>query len=222
VVERVMVREGMNVPRAAPLAQLRDAELSADRAAAAAAAAGADQMATAAESRANTAEARLQRVRAAALRQEMALVDEEIAATVIRAPVNGVVLTARPEERVGSTLAAGDALMSLGRTDSLEVDFGVEQREIGRVMPDAIVRVRVDALPQRTFEGRVTFIGGASAGSNGEVFFPVRAVVANPDALLKPGMAAHAKVLTANASTLDRIFRGPIRWLRLTWWRIST
>ena len=222
VVERVMVREGMNVPRAAPLATLRDAELSADRAAAEAAASGADQMASAAESRANTAEARMQRVRAVALRQEIALVDEEIAATVIRAPVSGTVLTPRPEDRVGTTLAAGDAIVSLGRTDSLELDFGVEQREIGRVTPDAVVRVRVDALPQRTFEGRVTFIGGASATSSGDVFFPVRAILANPDALLKPGMAAHAKVLTANASTLDRIFRGPIRWLRLTWWRIWT
>jgi len=222
IVERVMVREGMQVRRAAPLAKLRDAELSADRAAAVAAAAGADQMAAAAESRANTAEAHLQRDRATALRQEIALVDEEIAATVVRAPVSGVVLTARPEERVGAALAAGDAIVSLGRTDSLELDFGVEQREIGRVATGEAVRVRVDAMPQRTFEGRVTFIGGASAAPNGDVFFPVRAVVANPDALLRPGMAAHAKVLTANASTLDRILRGPIRWLRLTWWRIST
>ncbi|MGH7592585.1 MAG: efflux RND transporter periplasmic adaptor subunit [Gemmatimonadales bacterium] len=212
----------MNVPRAAPIAKLRDADLSADRAATAAAAAGADQMASAAESRANTAVARLQRARAAALRQEIALVDEEIAATVIRAPVSGVVLTARPEERVGTTLAPGDAIVSLGRTDSLELDFGVAERDIGRVALGAPVRLRIDALPQHTFEGRVTFIGGASAGSNTAIYFPVRAVVANPDALLKPGMAAHAKVLTAGASVVERVFRGPIRWMRLTWWRIWT
>ena len=220
VVERVMVGEGMAVPRAAPVAKLRDADLSADRAAAAAEAVAAEQLASSAESRANTSEARLQRARAAAFHQEVALLDEQIAATVIRAPVTGVVLTARPEERVGTTLAAGDAIISLGRTDSLEIDFGVEQRDIGRVTRDAPIRVRVDALPQRTFDGQVTFIGEATPATNGSVYFAVRGVVPNPDGVLKPGMAAHARVLTSNASVLERIFRGPVRWFRLTWWRI--
>ena len=220
VVERVMVHEGMDVARAAPIAKLRDGPLAAERAAAAAAAAGADQLATAAESRGNTADARLQRVRAEALRQELSLLDEQLAATVIRAPTGGVVLSARPEERVGATVAAGDAIVSLGRTDSLELDFGVGQREIGRVAPGEQVRVRVDALPQRTFTGQVTFVGEGTASASGDVFFAVRAVVANPGALLKPGMAAHAKVLTSSASAFQRVFRGPLRWLRLTWWRI--
>ena len=221
VIERVMVTEGMAVPRTAPIAKLRDADLAAQRAGTAAEALAAEQLATAAESRANTSEARLQRVRAAALRQEVALLDEQLAATLIRAPVAGVVLSARPEERVGATLAAGDMVVSLGRTDSLELDFGVEQREIGRVTRDAPIVVRVDALPQQTFTGRVTFIGEAMTATTGEVFFSVRAVVANPDGLLKPGMAAHARVLTSDASALERIFRAPIRWLRLTWWRIT-
>lgn len=220
VVERVLVHEGAVVPRAAPIAKLRDADLTAARAAAAAEASGADQLASTAESRANTSEARMQRARAAAFRQEVALLDEQLAATLVRAPVAGVVLTARPEEKVGTTVSAGDMVVSIGRTDSLELDFGIEQREIGRVSRSAMVLVRVDALPTRTFEGQVTFIGEATTAPNGDVFFAVRATVANPDGLLKPGMAAHARVLTATTSALGRVFRGPIRWARLTWWRI--
>jgi hypothetical protein len=48
----------------------------------------------------------------------------------------------------------------------------------------------------------------------------VRAAVANPDGLLKPEMAAHARVLTDPASTVTRALRAPIRWARLMWWRI--
>jgi len=52
------------------------------------------------------------------------------------------------------------------------------------------------------------------------VSYPVRAAVANADGVLKPAMAAHARVLTDPASTLTRASRAPLRWLRLMWWRI--
>jgi hypothetical protein len=47
----------------------------------------------------------------------------------------------------------------------------------------------------------------------------VRAVFANPDGLLRPGMAAYARVLTEPASALWRILRAPVRATRLAWWR---
>jgi len=220
VVERVVVREGTLVPRGAPVAKLRDAELGAERVAAAAAADGAEQLAAAAESRGNAGEARVQRARASALRRQVALLDERIAATTLRAPSDGVVLTARPEERVGARVDEGDVVLAIGRTDSLELEFGVEQREIGRVAPGQAVRVRVDALPQRTFDGLVTFIGPVPSASGGAVRFPVRARVSNVEGRLRPGMAAHAKVLTARTSVAGRVARGPVRWLRLVWWRL--
>ncbi len=220
VIERAFVREGSVVTRGAPLAHLRDAEFRAEREGAAAAAAVADRLAATAESRGNAAEAQMQRARLAGLSQEVALLDEQIAATTVRAPVSGVVLTARPEERVGMHLDAGDLVVALGRTDTLELDFGVEQREIARVAAGQRVRLRVDALPQRTFEGRVTFVGEVPGVVRGTVTYPVRAAVANPGGLLRPGMAAHAKVLTGSMSVAGRVLRGPVRWLRLVWWRL--
>jgi hypothetical protein len=57
-------------------------------------------------------------------------------------------------------------------------------------------------------------------GKEGSVEFPVRATVANPDGLLKPDMAAHARVLTDPASVVTRTLRAPVRWVRLMWWRM--
>jgi hypothetical protein len=48
----------------------------------------------------------------------------------------------------------------------------------------------------------------------------VRALVANPDGALRPSMAAYVRVLTDPASAATRLFRGPLRWMRLFWWRI--
>jgi multidrug efflux pump subunit AcrA (membrane-fusion protein) len=96
----------------------------------------------------------------------------------------------------------------------------VDQRDIGRVNLGQDVHLRLDALPQRTFVGRVTSIGQLPADSGAEVRYPVRASVANPNGVLKPQMAAYARVLTAPASAMDRLLRAPVRWARLLWWKV--
>ena len=218
--ERLAVREGSRVDRGDLLAVLRATSLAAEREGTAADAATADRLASLAASRGDAAEERLHRIRGEALRRELALLDEELGLTAVRAPAAGMVLTPRLEERTGSSLAEGDPLLVLGRTDTLELEFGVAQQDILRVRPGQEVRLRVDALPSRTFGGRVTSVAPLPLEGDGQVMYPVRAAVANPDGSLKPEMAAHARVLTDPASTLTRAVRAPARWIRLTWWRI--
>lgn len=220
IIERVLVSEGSPVARGAPVFELRDAELRAERDAAAAAAMESDRRAAQAASRGDAADERLQRMRTDTYRQEAAVLDERLAATVIRSPVAGVVLTARPGERLGAKLDEGDLVVTVGRTDTLELEFGVDQQDIERVGVGQEVRLRVDALPQRTFSGRVSSIAPAPVDSAGRVRFVVRAAIPNQDGLLRPGMAAYARVLTAPASVLGRLLRQPVRQARLLWWRM--
>jgi len=214
------VVEGGAIARGAPVAYLRATSLRADREATAAEAASADRLASQAASRGDASEERLHRIRADALRRETALLDEELELTTLRAPVGGVVLTPHVGERLGSSLEEGDLLLTIGRTDSLELEFGVTQGDIGRVRPGQEVRLRVDAMPQRTFSGRVRTVAPLPADSSADVLYPVRAVVANPDGVLKPSMGAYVRVLTDPASAATRLLRGPVRWARLLWWRI--
>ena len=220
VIDRVFVREGMAVDRGAPVMHLRDEELRAQRDAAAAEVAAADRAAAIAASRGDAAEERLQRLRGDVLRRDVELLDEQIRSAIVRSPVAGVVLTPRPEERVGAHVDAGELVAVVGRTDSLELELGVEQVDITRVHVGEEVRLRVDALPQRTFTGRVVSIGALPVGDTTSVSFPVRAMVANHGGLLRPGMAAYARVLTARASLLGRVMRAPARGIRLLWWRM--
>jgi multidrug efflux pump subunit AcrA (membrane-fusion protein) len=208
------------VARGAPVAYLRATSLRADREVTAAEAAAADRLAALAASRGDASDERLHRIRADALRREVALLDEEVELTTLRAPAGGVVLTPRVQELVGRSLEEGDLLLTVGRTDSLELEFGVAQRDIGRVRPGQEVRLRVDAMPQRTFIGQVRSVAPMPADSAGDVVYPVRAIVPNPDGALKPSMAAYARVLTDPASAATRLLRGPARWGRLLWWRI--
>ena len=222
VIDRVFVREGVAVDRGAPIMHVRDDELRAQRDAAAAEVAAADRAAAIAASRGDAAEERLQRLRGDVLRRDVELLDQQIRSAIVRSPVAGVVLTPRPEERVGARVDAGDLLAVVGRTDSLELELGVEQVDITRVHVGDELRLRVDALPQRTFSGRVVSVGAlpSGAGDSSSVNFPVRAMIANEAGLLRPGMAAYARVLTAPASVLGRMTRAPIRGIRLLWWRM--
>jgi GAF domain-containing protein len=220
VIERILVSEGALVPRGAALATLRATTLATDREATGAEVVTAERLASQASARGDAAEERLQRARADALRREMAILGDQLALTTLRAPVSGVVLTPHVGERAGTWLEEGDLVLTMGRTDTLELEFGVDQRDIARVRPGQEVRFRVDALPQRTLTGRVTSVGQLPADTAGEVYYPVRAAVPNPDGLLKPDMTAYARVLTDPASTATRLFRGPVRWTRLTWWRL--
>jgi multidrug efflux pump subunit AcrA (membrane-fusion protein) len=233
VVERVFIGEGARVARGDPIVQLRDAEQRASRDAALSDAASAEREATAASARGDAAEERLQRMRADALRREASVLDEQVRAALVRSPVAGIVLTPRPQERLGSWVDAGSELIVVGRTDTLELDFNVDERDIGRVQVGDEVRLRVDAYPQRTFVGRVTVIGvdrwtgGPVDRSNGEdaaatsaAGFPARALVPNDSGLVRPGMVAYARVLTDPSSVMGRVIREPWRRLRLFWWRL--
>jgi multidrug efflux pump subunit AcrA (membrane-fusion protein) len=220
VVERILVSEGAVVAQGTPLATLRSTSLASDRAATAAAVAAAERQAGVAASQGNAAEERLHRIRGEALRQELGLLDEQIAFTTVRAPTAGVVLTPHLRESLGASLEEGDLLLTLGRTDTLELEFGVDQRDVSRVLRGQEVRLRVDALPQRTFVGVVTSVGQLPVDSSEVVRYPVRASVANPDGILRPQMEAYARVLTAPASAVTRVMRGPLRWSRLMWWRV--
>ena len=219
-VERILVTEGAPVVRGMPLASLRSTSLASDRAATAAAIGAAERQAGNAASRGDAAEERLQRIRIEALRRELDLLDEEIGFTTIRAPVAGVVLTPHLNEAVGASLDEGDLLLTLGRTDSLELEFGVDQRDVSRVRPGQEIRLRVDALPQRTFKGVVISVGQLPSDSGSQVRYPIRAAVENTDGLLKPQMGAYARVLTAPASAMSRLTRAPARWARLFWWKL--
>ena len=219
-VERVLVREGSRVAQGQPLANLRSVGLATDRESARAELATAERLAALARSRGDAAEERLQRTRTESLRRELELLEEELGLTTLRAPLAGIVLTPRTDERVGTSLAEGDLFLTLGRTDSLELELGVEQQDILRIRPGQSVRLRVDALPQRTFSGTVTSVAQLPVtGHDGEVRFPVRAVIPNEEGLLKPEMIAHARVLTDPASAATRLLRGPVRWARMAWWR---
>ena len=225
-IEQVLVRAGQRVSQGDPLFRLRAFDRAGARDAAIAEANAADRAASLAASRGDAVEERLALLRAQTARTRVRQLDTEVQATVIRAPASGVVLTERLDELLETRAVAGAPLLTIGRLDSLEVTFTIPQREVARVASEQRVRLRTDAVPQYTFEGRVLSVSPlpsllTDTISGATAVFPVRALVANEGERLRPGMTPYVRVLTARASLGERLLRRPWRAMRLLLWKLT-
>ena len=181
---------------------LRATDLRADREATAAEAAAADRSAALAASRGDAAEERLHRIRGDALRREVALLDEEVELTTVRAPAAGMVLTPHVQ-RAGRQLARGRrpaAHPGPHRLAGARVRRAISATS-RRVRPGQEVRSGWTRCRSGPSSARVQLGGPVPLDSGTTVRYPVRALVANPDGLLEAEMAAYARVLTDPASS---------------------
>jgi len=105
---------------------------------------------------------------------------------VITAPFTGVVGLRRVS--VGAYVAIGAPIVNLEKIDELKVDFKIPEIYLARVRIGQTIDVTVDALPDRSFTGRIYAID-PMVDVNGRAL-QIRARIANPDRLLRPGLFA--------------------------------
>jgi len=116
------------------------------------------------------AEARL-RAREAELnrqRDRLAKIEDQISKTKIHAPAKGMVVYASSSEfswrgdeqplDEGQEVREREELIHLPTADSMMVNIQVHESALGKVEIGQPVQIRIDALPERSFSGRVTKI----------------------------------------------------------------
>jgi HlyD family secretion protein len=91
----------------------------------------------------------------------------------------------------------------------LHVD--VDEADVGQVAPGQRARFRVDAYPQREFEAVVEMVRNAAREVQGVVTYEALLSVANPDLLLRPGMTATARIVTAELAEVLLVPNGALR-----------
>jgi len=104
----------------------------------------------------------------------------------LTAPISGVI--AELGVREGSTVMPGMTLFRLVDLSTVWVNAEVPEAQASWVTPGAKVAARVQAYPERVFEGRVGALLPEVSAATRTV--RTRIELANPDALLKPGMYA--------------------------------
>jgi membrane fusion protein (multidrug efflux system) len=130
---------------------------------------------------------------AANLKNMLAQVEEQQAVVdkkMIRAPFAGR-LGIRSVD-LGQYLAAGTSVVTLQQLDPIFFDFYLPEQSLADLKVGSSVRVRVQSLNDRVFEGQVAAINPTVETTSRNTL--VRATLANPDKALVPGMFGTADV----------------------------
>ena len=112
--------------------------------------------------------------------------------TRVRSPLTGSV--AKRMVSAGEYVRPGTPLFTLVADDPLKLRGDVPERFTDELQVGQVVRVRVDAFPNASFEGKVSRISPASNRENRSI--AVEALVDNHDRKLKPGFFANAAIVT--------------------------
>jgi RND family efflux transporter MFP subunit len=226
VVRRVLVHEGDPVSAGALLAEIDSSDTRMRLK-------GVDEKL--AESRRQLAEAEFHRDLAAAEKARLQLESQQAEVEFYRtritqarlvAPFAGTVVTHKIEEKVGRRLAPGEPFCELVDEEHMAAELTVPETDISLLRPGAHTAIKLNTYPTQVFDGRVERLSAQVREAEGEQFFVVRAVFANPSGLARPGMAGRAKI-SASGGWFESgwypigyaLLRAPARW---TWRKIWT
>ena len=129
-----------------------------------------------------------------------------IAQKAIRAPFAGRLGLRNVD--LGQYVAVGTSLVTLQQLDPIYADFPVPEEALRSLAVGQFVSMTVDAIPGRSFEGKVEAIDARVSAELRNV--TARAVFKNPDRKLLPGMFANLTVTTGQPASVLTVPRTAI------------
>lgn len=123
----------------------------------------------------------------------VAVAEAQLDKTVIRAPFKGIVGLKKVSP--GDYVNTGADIVNLEQIDVLKVDFSVPELQLPALALGQTVNITVDALPGRTFAGKIYAIDPLIEAKGRSI--AIRAHIDNADHVLRPGLFTRISVVTA-------------------------
>jgi HlyD family secretion protein len=130
--------------------------------------------------------------------------NEDLARTSLHSPIDGrvVQLAAQEGEVVvtGTMNNPGSVIAVIADLSEILVQADVPETEVVKIRLGQAARVQVDAVGDRTYNGRVVEIGSSAvskaSGVAGIRYFKVKVAITDSDDRLRPGMTSQVEILT--------------------------
>lgn len=138
--------------------------------------------------------------------KEMAILEERLTKTQVRAPFDCTVLT-RPVS-VGQAVSgsggfnSGTEVLTIADLTSMVINAHVNQADVPRLRPDQEVEVTVEAVLGLKVTGVVERIAPQATIKNNIKGFAARILLKNVDQRVRPGMTANIKIPVASAENV--------------------
>jgi multidrug resistance efflux pump len=138
----------------------------------------------------------------------------------LRAPIAGIVVTPKVEEKLGTMVRPGEVFCEIFAQDRMAAEMSVEEADLGLVRLGKNVVLKLNAFPTTTFQGTVERIGERTKAEAGEQYFLTRAVFENPGGRARQGMVGRARIRPGGGWFQSGwypvgyvLLRSPFRWL---------
>lgn len=137
---------------------------------------------------------------------------------LIRAPIDGSVLTGNLERSEGVPVSSGQKLFEIAPLEEMVMEIAIPETEIRHVDLGAEVKLRLESDSGHTWESSVDTLYPISEIQDGENVFVAEAVLANHDEILRPGMKGSVRVSAGRKPVGWILFHGLWEYLRLKLW----
>ena len=133
--------------------------------------------------------------------------------SVIRSPVDGVVLTraVQPGQTVAASLQTPTLFQIAEDLRQMQIVLAVDEADIGQVKVGQQVRFNGDAFPDRDFTGVVKQVRLAATNTQNVISYPVVVTVDNDDLRLLPGMTVNAEIQISRHENVLRVPNAALR-----------
>ena len=132
----------------------------------------------------------------------------ELSRTRIESPIDGLIVRRNIEQGetvvIGTMNNAGTVLLQIADMSIIEAEVEVDETDIPFVQIGQVAKVKIDAIPDKTFTGKVTEVGNspivqAAAGQTGQTAtnFKVTVTIDGQIPEVRPGFTCTADVTTA-------------------------
>ncbi|MDY0212279.1 MAG: efflux RND transporter periplasmic adaptor subunit [Desulfuromonadaceae bacterium] len=134
-------------------------------------------------------------------KQALALAETRLGYAALHSPLTGIVLSDNVEP--GEYVSAGTPIVTVGDLVNVWLRGYINETDLGRVKVGQTVRVTTDTYPDKTYEGRISFISSEAEFTPKNVqtteervklVYRIKVNIQNPEMELKPGMPADADI----------------------------
>ena len=132
----------------------------------------------------------------------LAMIDSQLADTIVASPVDGVVLVKAAD--VGEVLAPGTTVVTVGDIDHPWLRGYVNETDLGKIKLGSKAKVTTDSYPGKVYQGRVTFISSEAEFTPKQIqteqervklVYRIKIEMDNPRRELKSNMPADAEIV---------------------------
>lgn len=127
----------------------------------------------------------------------------QISLTKIIAPISGKVVDSR--FLVGDMVKSGQQAITLMDDNRMFLDISVSEVDINNVKVGKGVVFSFDAIPEKTYSGKVTEISRVGVSDQEVIYYTVSCEINNPDESIRAGMTAAATIDVDRASDVIAI-----------------